>query len=193
MLHSKGRVGVPRSIAPGWNVLIESALQELETGNEVDERLAEEISTGNRPPTLRIWPVDNGALRWSAMTPPEKLDVGRHPSTLDALAEWPLAALRQLGIQASIRSDGAIYTPLGIVGTAAIETLAKSTNILLASGIIDYAMHESARSEALGDLESLPDPENVRSQSGLPLPLVLDRFLRMARTLFSAETAVGCN
>lgn len=95
---------------------------------------------------------------------------------LEAASKWVLATLRQLGMQASLHTGGTTLKPMGVVSACAV---AEQDGVILAQGIVDYAMDA-------GDCEGTVPAENVRSQSGLPLPLVLDRFARVARTLFLA-------
>ncbi|MCY1313009.1 hypothetical protein D9M70_634920 [compost metagenome] len=79
-------------------------------------------------------------------------------------------------MQASLHTGGTTLKPMGVVSACAV---AEQDGVILAQGIVDYAMDA-------GDCEGTVPAENVRSQSGLPLPLVLDRFARVARTLFLA-------
>ncbi|MEZ3160690.1 hypothetical protein AB1K54_09110 [Microbacterium sp. BWT-B31] len=119
-------------------------------------------------------------ILWSVIAPLGRLASGSAASSLEAAAEWPLASLRQLGLQASVDSTGAIRTPMGVVGACARVEL---NGVDLTEGVIDYAVSAEFRA----DFEAV-EIENVRSQSGLPLPLVVDRFGRMARTLYRAAT-----
>lgn len=114
------------------------------------------------------------AILWSTIATRETFGISGTEDPLEAACDWVLASLRQLGMQVSLQAGGVIWTPMGVVGACAVV---KQEGVILAQGIVDYAMDA-------GDCE-VP-AENVRSQSGLPLPLVIDRFARMARTLFRA-------
>ncbi|WP_206477122.1 hypothetical protein [Microbacterium sp. KRD172] len=125
------------------------------------------------------------AILWSVIANEEALLSAGAANVAEAATEWALASLRQLGLQASVREDGAIMTPMGPVGVSSITRRTfGDAEVLIAQGMIDYAIEpaDRAATELLGG-----DTENVRSQSGLPLPLVRDRFMRMARTLYLAR------
>ncbi|TFB75022.1 hypothetical protein E3O06_06725 [Cryobacterium glaciale] len=99
-----------------------------------------------------------------------------YDSIPDLICEWPLTALRLIGLQASASDDGSLRTPLGTVGHWGLAIRGDAS---LVQGVINYAA-------PTGSGGWHPDSENVRSQSGLPLPLVLDRFSRTAKTLYRA-------
>lgn len=125
------------------------------------------------PPWIVAGPA---AILWSTIATTETFGISGTEDPIEAASEWVLASLRQLGMQASLQEGGTILTPMAVVGACAV---AKQGDVILAQGIVDYAMDA-------GECEGTVPAENVRSQSGLPLPLVLDRFARMARTLFRA-------
>lgn len=205
-----------RARRPGWEAIVERTPREAAAGCAVDEVLADAVREGHRGPVLRLWQSAHrvlliapdtasviegthimrrstpgeawlapgpAAILWSVIARRDVLSLGGAPTEVDAVCEWPLASLRQLGLQASVRDDGAIMTPMGPVGTSAT---ARHGDVLIAQGMIDYAI-DAADREATGTLRG--ETENVRSQSGLPLPLVLDRFTRMARTLYFARAS----
>lgn len=187
--------------------------QEPLDGIARDLSLASDVSAGRRAAVMRLWQPDRtvllvadeesraapradvivvgrptpgpqwlaagpSAVLWSAIATRETLGISGTEDPLEAASEWVLASLRQLGMQASLGTGGTISTPMGVVGACAV---AKQDGVILAQGIVNYAM------DAVDCEGTHPVPaENVRSQSGLPLPLVLDRFARMARTLFRA-------
>jgi hypothetical protein len=138
-----------------------------------------DVSVVARPtPGPQWFAAGPAAILWSTIATSETFGIRGTEDPLEAASEWVLASLRQLGMQVSLQTGGVILTPMGVVGACAVV---EQDGVILAQGIIDYAMDA-------GDCEGTdPAPaENVRSQSGLPLPLVLDRFARMARTLFRA-------
>jgi len=182
-----------------------------------DISLVSDVGTGRRAAVMRLWQPDQtvvlvpdgascispradativarptpgtqwlaagpAAILWSVIAPRESLGINGTEDPLEAASEWVLASLRQLGMQASLEAGGTILTPMGVVGACAV---AEQDGVTLAQGIIDYAM-DAGYCEGTGPVLA----ENVRSQSGLPLPLVLDRFARMARTLFRATVVL---
>lgn len=203
----------PRAGRPAWSLIVDAVPCDPESGMALDRVLAASVGSGARGPLLRVWQPDRAVLisglgageaersgisvlerptpgdtwlapgpaviLWSVITPVGLLDSGALGGPMEAAAEWPLATLRQLGLQASLDSSGHIRTPMGVVGACA-RTVLDAVNI--AQGVIDY----SVSANVLADL-GVGVTENVRSQSGLPLPLVIDRFSRMARTLYLAR------
>lgn len=174
-----------------------------------DLRLVSDVSVGLRVPVMRLWQPDrsviltadgescvshrtdvalverltpgrgwlasgSAAIMWSTIATREMFGISGTEDPRGAACGWVLGSLRQMGLQASLELDGTISTPMGVVGACAVTRV---DGVILAQGIIDYA------SDGIDCLQAAPT-ENVRSQSGLPLPLVFDRFARMARTLF---------
>ncbi|WP_460788041.1 hypothetical protein [Microbacterium lacusdiani] len=196
-----------------WELLVETEPADPVHGLAQDVRFAEHVLSGARRPLLRLWQPDRAALLvgsdaavppaadgvvvarratpgepwpapatdvilWSVIAPRSALSMDDGGNPLDAVSEWALSSLRQLGMQASLAPGGAVMTPMGPVGACAVV---ERDGVLLGQGIIDYAIRPADRPGHEG-----LDTENVRSQSGLPLPLVIDRFARMARTLHLA-------
>lgn len=118
-------------------------------------------------------------LLWSVTATRRALGLDADAAAGEAAGEWVLASLRQLGLQVSLHeSSGEVRTPMGPVGRFALD---ERDGMVVAQGIVDYAITAADR-----DGVEAVETENVRSQSGLPLALVVDRFVRMARTLYRA-------
>ncbi|ABK05791.1 hypothetical protein Asphe3_42560 (plasmid) [Pseudarthrobacter phenanthrenivorans Sphe3] len=199
---------------PCWELHVEPEPRAPLDGVARDLGLVSDVSAGRRGAVMRLWQPDRtvvlvaeeasrtapredvpvvarptpggqwlaagpAAILWSTIATRETLGISGTEDPLEAASEWVLASLRQLGMQVSLQAGGTIWTPMGVVGACAVV---KQDGVILAQGIVDYAM------DAGDCVGTDPVPaENVRSQSGLPLPLVIDRFARMARTLFRAK------
>lgn len=195
-----------------WEFLLNRDPFVASVGFAQDLVLLDGVSRGVRQPTLRLWqttesgivlPGDRGSELGARNVVARRLTSGAdwtvegdqsilwsvasrqsfdRTSLPDLICEWPLTTLRLIGLQASAHEDGSLRTPLGTVGYWGLASL---TGASLVQGIVNYAA-------PAGSGGWPPDSENVRSQSGLPLPLIVDRFSRTARTLYLArESQLG--
>ena len=192
-----------------WDLIAHPLPLHAAEGFSEDLALLEGVSQRVRPQTLRVWQtVQQGVVRSCRRTSGQcdpgviaqrctpgadwivsgthsilwsiaSLQRYRDERFPDLICEWPLTSLRLTGLQASAHEDGSLRTPLGTIGFWGVVV---RDGAALVQGIVNYG--------APGGEQGWPSgSENVRGQSGLPLPLVLDRFSRTARTLFRAREA----
>lgn len=204
-----------------WGLWIDS---EPQLEHDVRRRLAaaaDSVASGAAPGELLLWlPLVDGAapetagptqshdlshaewIKWASVSTAAGFAARQAATDLEAGAEWAVSTIRQLGLQASVATDGSIMTPMGPIGHCTLSSSAditavgavrlgtephapapllppaSSVDVVMALGTVNYAAPVDP---------AYPEGENVRSQSGLPLPLVIDRFRRMARVLFNAD------
>ena len=167
---------------PHWQILIVKDSGDVSQAKAVNFQAAKTIQKDPYRCMLTLQGIGSELIAWAAAAPLGIFEGRRQANLMEACAEWPLSALRQLGLQASVNPAGVVTTPMGPVGTCVVEWL--DDDFVLAQGVLNYAFDPRD-----GCVSELPceETETICSQSGLPLPLVFDRFVRMATILFRAR------
>ncbi|WP_139007013.1 hypothetical protein [Arthrobacter crystallopoietes] len=170
---------------PHWQIHIGSDSGDVAQAKRINFHAAKTVKKDPYGGVLTLQGIGNELIAWAAAASLGTFEGRKQANLMEACAEWPLSALRQLGLQASVNPAGVITTPMGPVGTCFVEWL--DDDFVLAQGVLNYALDPSD-----GCVNGLPceETETIRSQSGLPLPLVIDRFTRMATILFRAGEAI---
>lgn len=167
---------------PHWQILVVEDSGDVLQAEKVNLQAAKTIQVDTCRGILTLQGIGSELIAWAAAAPLGVFEGRRQANLMEACVEWPLSVLRQLGLQASVNPAGVVTTPMGPVGTCVVEWL--DDDFVLAQGVLNYAFDPRD-----GCVSELPceETETIRSQSGLPLPLVFDRFVRMATILFRAR------